>query len=668
MEFGLYRRAEQRGTAVNMRIDASITPPNRPKEAPCFPLASPPAHIRPRYRCLALIARHEELDSLNDDDTLAISCDWLLAQNALNEGRHCVYFELGLLDWHDTELVNGLFVRAQAWVYEGGRDITLFREVSLGKMFGGEMSMALMNYHRLDRAIRVLVRRFGAESVLFYDFMNEINILDRELRCDLARNAAWAEGAEFLDRSNAATQRENRMAERPHVPVAHPWWKSALLATYVRILETASRIRSSLSPAAPRVLLLINTYIAETLIAAFKHPISPVFMARGLPRQLQVLSHCFVNGIRLAHPHPRPLNATDHERLAEIEAALERAPAPADSETAFARTYAVRQIVRSGRLREMARDVLAAEGVVAHHHPARIVVDGLRNVPPRIYVELAHARGIPVDYIWHSTLVPMNNRMDALIGDSHTHPLVSRCLSWGDVNDAWLDRVSSKQPRVRVGSPHGNRYAGRASLRPASYATTSGRKALILQYTPQVQDVRGLNANAFEYLVTVVRTLRTLGFSDVRIKLHPGPGRWRVDYYEELVRYFSLDCPVLKHESFPSCLAWADIVIGPLPTGAMMETLAAGKPYYAFLIPPHTLDSYYYGDYPVLASADELGAALKNFPWPTAEKVLEGLYAVREIPDSATRFWEVLSTGPSPKHATAAPNSDPGLAIKNTQG
>ena len=298
------------------------------------------------------------------------------------------------------------------------------------------------------------------------------------------------------------------------------------------------------------------------------------------------------------------------------------------------------EILNTGRLADAARKVHMAERFFERYQPRRLVVDGVRNIPPYVFVEAAHTRGVAIDYIWHSPMTPDNKRLDALGGDPRTPPRVTRCLSWGRVSDKWLGDIGAEQPRVRVGCPLSERYKGSAVT-----SSPTGGRALVLQYTPTVLDLRGLNANAFVNFVTVVRKLRELGFDDIVMKLHPGPGRWKKAYFEKVADFFDLDCPIYKTRPYHELLEWADIVVGPLTSGAMFETLASGKPYHTFLMEPHGLNPAYYGDYPILSTADDLTDAVKGDYADVARRLLDEVYGLDEVPNGAERFWEVLGNG-----------------------
>jgi hypothetical protein len=347
-----------------------------------------------------------------------------------------------------------------------------------------------------------------------------------------------------------------------------------------------------------------------------------------------------MTGILLATPKNVSLTAKDHEKLKEILTALEKSlAAPTINGREIPRDYIKRRILDAGKLTKAAMDIVAAERLLDTYRPERVVVDGERNPPTRIYIELAKSHDMSADHTWHSPLAPKNQKLDALGGDPRAEPLFDRCLTWGAAHEAWLDAIGSRQPRVRVGSPMSDRYLNAPAFRPGGKTN-----ALVLQYTPNLMDLRGLNANIFENFVNTVRLLHERGYENIRYKIHPGPGRWKKSYFEEIARHFDLPCQIFKKEPFEEFVTWADIVVGPVQSGAMYETIAGGKPYYTMLIHPHSMDTSYYGDYPLLFSVDDLARALDQPVDPEARlKMLNALYSIDEFPSGSKRFWDVIS-------------------------
>lgn len=620
--------------------------PARAGEAVCFPLDPLPQHLKPRYRRLALVTCAEHVAALDpdDSDTLIVSSDWLLWQRAAAERRHALYYERGILEWTDPDSMDtDIYLRANDWNYADGRDLTLFRGVSLGKMFCGEVAMCVINCLRLERALAKLIDRFQPEDVLFFDFINEFNVLDRELRVRTLQRVAATRGARLIDRPEGAVAPDRHISEHPTVQAdSHRLMVSAALYLYANVMALATRLRCLARDPKRRVLALVITNLAEPLARNYSAgAITPIIFARTLPKKFGLLWHCLRQGILLPAPAKGALTAEDRRHLNDIIGGVKAAFAAGRVDVGdIVARYVTRQILDTGRLAGIAEGVRAAERFLADYRPARLVIDGERNAPQRIYAELCRSQGIPVDCTWHSPLTPLNNKLDGLGSDSRTKPVVSRSLTWGRTHERWLDAIGAKQSKIRIGSPVGDRYR-----RIGAQERPRKENALILQYTPQVQDLRGLNANMFGHFVDTVRLLRDRGYRNIRYKLHPGPGRLRPAYFESIADFFGLGCPILKREPFGECVAWADIVIGPASTGAMFETLAAGKPYYAMLMPPHSMDPSYFGDYPIYASVAELADALgRPIPAAAGRKLLDALYSLDEYPSGSRRFWEVMES------------------------
>lgn len=625
-----------------------MEPQRRDDRRECCTLEDLSRRLKPRYRRLALIAnrRHLELLDPADEDTLVVCCDWLLWQQELAAGRHIAYYELEIRAWDAPDpMASELFIRANDWIPDdGGDDPTEFRHVSLGRSFSAEMSMAMMNHYRLERALRKLIERFRPEEIWFFDFIYDVNVLKPSLRKLLVEEAAREHGVAFVDRGGEAPDDDDHFAETVYARNEHGPAARVVLSVYAWLLQTATRIRCALSGRGSPVLVLVNANLAAPLVRNFTGGLIPAFVGRTIPRRPGLLWRCLRLGVLLVALEPVRLSAADADRLGAIRDALEEHfSRPAPGRVGFAHAYVRREILDTGRLRDMAREVVAAERLLDWLRPRRVVVDGVRNARPRSFIELARLRNIAVDYIWHSPLAPKNMKMDALGGDPRFPRCVNRCLTWGRINDEWLDRVEGPPSRVRVGSPLRDKYVGREWRQPPEGSAAAGKNVLLLQYTFIVSDLAGIITNMFENFVNTVRELQRLGYANIRYKLHPGRGRWKQSYFEEVADYFGLDCEIVKSEPFQDCVAWADVVIGPAQSGATFETLAAGKPYYAFMLPPFTLDPGYYRDFPLMTAIDQLPRALSRNIEAEGRSLLDDFYGVDEIPDPSKRFWDVLA-------------------------
>lgn len=605
------------------------------------------AHIRDSYARIQLVSGAEHIAELDpaDTDTLIVSCNWLLWQKLAAEGRHCVYFELGLLDWEpDDRLVRDLYLSANAWIPNDEiGDPSIFRGISLARLFGPEVTMFLRNYLRLDRALRNICARFKPREIRFRDFNYDVSVIDEPMRKRIVQAVADDLKIAFTDLS--AENTVNYSIGDPVFAVdGKGWLHSVLISLYVLSLETVTWLRTRFSKPNRRVLVLVNSNVAEPLLRCFKGGLTPTFLVRTVPRKLDLLTHCIVRGISLVRNTKPQLSAADTARVDRIEENLRAAlDVPAEGEIAMQRAFIREQFLGKGRLHSMAREVLAAEVLLDRSRPNRIVVDGVVNYPPRIVIEVARNRGIPVDYIWHSPHTPNRMKYEALGGDPDFDRCVTRALSWGAINDKWLDEVAGPDDRVRVGSPLMSKFISPDWKPPAKGTPPAETKVLLLQYSFNRSDFAGLNANMYEAYVRTVRDLGDRGYRQIRYKLHPGRGRWKRSYFEDIAAYFRLDCKILQSEPYRDCLAWSDIVIGSILTGAMFETLAAGRPYVGLLLKPHSMDKSFYDGFPMLSALEEIPAALGRDMEAEGRRLLNGLYSCDEIADPAKRFWEVLA-------------------------
>jgi hypothetical protein len=145
--------------------------------------------------------------------------------------------------------------------------------------------------------------------------------------------------------------------------------------------------------------------------------------------------------------------------------------------------------------------------------------------------------------------------------------------------------------------------------------------------------------------------LIALGYSEVRIKPHPGFPE-TIPYMEAVLRYFRLDARVVAGR-LDEHVAWADVVVGPVNSGAFVETLSLGKPYYPCRGAPSALRPELMGAARVFATAAELRAALVAGDAPDAAAILDTLCSTQEIRDPARRVWREIERAMVP--STAVP-------------
>jgi hypothetical protein len=615
-----------------------------------------PAHIKSSYARLALIVDNTDLKRIEnaDDETLIVCCDWLLWQQLSAQGRHAVFYELGILDWQPADTLNtDLFNSANDWLLDhNGDDPTLFHGVSIGRVIGAEMTMALMNFHRFDRALHGLAARFKPATIDFYGFRYDINHLSSAMRCDLVQSFASDQGIAFNDHSIQETEDASNVAVYRHDTA--PGTRAILASIYGFTVEIFSRIRLIATPARKRILVLVNSNITEPLARAYDTKnITPVFFARTVPKRIDLVLQCLRRGVLLTNPRRQNLTSNDENRLTEIAAAIRSINGGDTPALRFIYKYIAENLLDDASLSAVAEEILMAEDLLMRERPAEIVVDSVRSRRHLSYLELAKQKGIATNYTWHAPLTPQNLKTGALGGDARQPVLIDRCLSWGRTNDLWLRNVGAEQPIERIGSPLRDRYT-RTDTGPTNLKKSKAEtNVMILQYGFNVLDLAGVNANMYGTFVNTVRILRDAGYRNLMLKMHPGPGRWTQAYFERIRETFDLECEIRMQTPFSECLEWADIVIGPSHTGAMFESLAAGKPYHALLLAPHnTFDKTYFNNFKLIEDLNELPNMLENYNAGAGQTVLNELYSVDNIANPSQRFWDVLS-GPRPEPGTA---------------
>ena len=626
---------------------ATLSPASDGRAARCsYPLEETPNHLRERYRRLVLVSLPRHLDALKpeDTDTLVVAHSWLLWQEALAEGRHCVQYESASLAHPPADQQTDIHVRCNDWLFVDGVDPTDFRGVSLGCRFSREIGLLIMERERLARALESLIARYRPEAVIYIDFRADHSVMDADGRFALVTEIAERHGIAAVDRRDPPAGDDpwlpftefygrEQHEEAATTPRAIVWARAIFVAALGAICVLRRRVlprKSSVFVANTHLtaLPLIENFHAEDFYA--------LFLAEWFPRKRDMvfLFRCLVRGMLPASSRRPRLNGEDLQAIARIEETLERVwqqpPLGHDGEI---RRYVRERIIAPKRLHDMAVDVKWVERILIKHRPDLVISDGLDYYLSHMLFIVAKRMGIPTAASWHAHYI-QDVKMGILGSDPRIHPAIDYFLTWGRVNEAWLDAVKAKTKKLRTGCP----VVLKSRLSPTD-AVNRGT-VLLLQYVATGEDHIFAQGAQYPFFIEAVRMLRDLGFQDIRVKVHPGP--YSDEHYRMVADAFALDCAIYKNEPFGDLLAWADIVIGPVVSGAMIEVLGAGKPYYPVLLPPHAVNTKYLARLPVFTSIDELRTALEDDEPPDFGALLEDFASVREIPNAAHRTWKVL--------------------------
>ena len=612
--------------------------------------------IKNRYDRIALISHRAHVDLINPDDTdtLVISTDWLAWRQSLDRGGHCLHFEAFLVDWPE-ELGNpDTFQRPICkWMYVGGEDVTKFLGVSLGKPFNDDVADFALAHSRLLSALDAACEAYKPRELVFFDIRGEYNCLDEDDKKSLVETLAQRHRLTITDHHSRMSDDANAFHDTDSSPGMgiNSGLRQLLRGVYETIVDLLFGIRALLAPARHRIFLFQNWLIVRSLCDAFETPgLAPVVLSGMYPKTPGFLLRCWRRGIFHAKLPAATLDAGDKEAIKKIIRELENAWITEGFELdETIRHFIQRRLIASGAFQTKARLTKRFDRLFARHRFKRILIGDAENSQCCIAADLAFRDGIETDELLNGMFMTKRNH-ESRTGDAHRPPMVSRLLAWGKQNEKWIAAINGDMPCVRTGYPVFDHLR-----RETAVGTSSLGRALVLPIPVERPDTRGLNANMFSTMVETVRALKNLGIHDIRIKVHPGPHNKR--YFEDVVRNFSLDCAVFKDGLLAGHIEWADVVIGPINSGAFVETMMAGKPYYPMVIQPSSLHPDHFGAVTPLGSVPELIDAIKAGSCPDAYETLETFCSILSIPDPSRRVWQAMEASlpapPSKEHRTA---------------
>jgi len=601
-----------------------------------------PPGLAGRYRRLVLVAARSQLDAVRPDgDTLTVSSDWLAWQEAAARGWPALHIEAGLADCHDPRTWCDAYIDAARWPMIDGQDATLFQGVSIGGQFIREVGHACHYYERFRHAVAALARRFKVETVELVDLRSDYDLLDDQAKRWLVAEAAEAAGAGVIDRLGGAPSAPDEFSTTRMI-VNPPTGTNALRAAWETTMDAFSRAVGMAHGPREALLVLPSLLMLEPMVRSFTHGqrLSPVLLSNRYPKRLSFAARALRRGFHLAAFPRVPLSEDEEAAVAAIIARLktawaESAQGPAHGIERFRRAYVLETIIASGRFRAMAARIKNWRRLFERHRFRRVLVTDSTNYESRIPVELARVFGVPADELVNG-MFNTHQRHDARVGLDNRPPLLSRFLSWGAQGEEWLKETGSSLPAWRTG------YPVLDLLRAAPAPSARWTRALVLACPPGPDDLVALRGDGFKYAVDVLAMLAEEGF-ETRFKLHHGLER--ADYYADVFRRHGIETTVLKTEPLHPEIAWADVVIGPITSGAMVEAMAMGKPYIPVVMPPSAATDGGMVALPFCRDAGEVRARLRRPDDLVAAmaRALERLCAFSQIPNAGAEVWHALA-------------------------
>jgi hypothetical protein len=607
-----------------------------------------PAYLNQRYRRLVFVTRDKHLELLGerDADTLIVSANWLLWQEALARGEHCVHTHLGLVDWDTKDLDQNLLLKAYDWAYDGKADQTLFRGISLGRKFANEVSFVIADVARLDRIFRQLIGRFSPREIEYLDCKTDLGYLGRDYRISLVRDICDDCNVSFIDGAGAgeASIREmpiNRFAGlTEEVPSARDRIRGLVRAAFGLFTNLASRFLRQFGQGRNIVLMLSTHLNMMPLLRSYdgRH-VRPMLLASWYPNKsdFRSLFSALRKGVLLVHTGPQSLTVDEQERLGEMRAYFEKCwERKTTAQETVLREYVLDNILILSRLAERAKEVKWAEALLNAHRPNEVFSDALTNPMVKTVLEVATRDGLRTNSTLHGQFV-QSTKIEIFGCDPRVPSVVTRCLTWGRAHERWLESIGAHCEHIRTGNLISGKYRKMALL--TQPAGTKPRRVLVLQYAVTYKNFAALTSNEYEYYVKIVRALKALGVEEICVKLHPKVPK--IDYYNQIAAFFGLNCTVVEQGAFEKFVAWADLVIGPVHSGAMLEVLASGKPYFPTMLSPDSADAAYFPDSTIYTETDQIITALKAGDMPqNPRQILNDFTSIDEIPDAAAQTWK----------------------------
>ena len=614
----------------------------------CFPAADAPRYLRPTYSCFLLIAhrRHLDANELGDPGVLVVCSDWFLWQELCDQGRHAVFAMSGgqghTPSGPDPDIYNDI----NDWIYLNADDATRFRGVSLGRKSVFPLAMLLAEHAKLTASLEALSHRYRPDRYIYRDYRADRGELDTNDRWALVSEIAIRLGIEIVDRRDPVADGDSEFPSAPHArrtllgqTAENSAWSPRVRGWAILLMDLIARTRRLFDPSRPRVLLAATALTTTPLIEAFDTDgrTFAMVLGRWLPgkRHLGSVLRRLFGGLL---PVDAPDSGLSHAELDTVDAIERRLvdawQAPCNSRLETLRRFVRKYVLVPGRLKTAAIEVKWAERLLDRHRPDCVLTDGLQNTSSSTLVEVAKRRGVQTAAVWHSPHYH-DVKLDMFGGDRRIESLAATALTWGSANEDWLDRTEATAKTVRTGCITAVPYL------PMRHRVNARRRALLLQYNLSFVDAASWRPqDEYEVFVATARLLVELGVPEIRLRLHPTEPR--ASYYRRLIAYFDLRCEISVGRSYYDDLSWADFVIGPAASGAMVEALAARRPYYPVLLPPHSVDMTHLKG-AVYEDLESLEAALKRGDSPPEQdRLREAFTSLEEIPDPARRAWDVL--------------------------
>lgn len=618
----------------------------------CFGLNDCAALLRPAYHRLALVtcwAHIAELD-INDTDTLLVTSNWLLWQQCLDKGYHCLHTDFSLEDLADTDLNKTLFIRSNDWLLnDSSDDVSLFHDVSLGRKFSKELSIIIAEFVKASHALESLCTKFGPKELVLFEYRTPDGMLGSDSCKEIVLDVARRQGIAIIDKSTPSSMSlPDFPSKKGHMkpqPTSFSF-KGALQNMFRRSFSfcfcALGRIYLRFGRKHPRVLFLNSQLTSIPLITEFSGgKLTPLLLSEWFPNKKDVrfLLKSVLKGIVLIGVSRPSLSKADLERLDAIERRIkERLTASITAIDKFCARYILENILKENGLIKSAERALWAESIIDTYRPDHIFTDSLQNPMIHTFLEIAQKRAISTSVTWHSHWI-QEQRLEIFGCDPRITPMVDRCFTWGKTNESWLSSIGAKNSHHRTGNILITKLLDQSVINNTNDQTV-GKKALVLEYTAQYEDFSTKAFDEYAFFVEAVRMLSDLGYTEIRFKVHPNNPN--TPYYEAIAVFFDLRCEIVELGPFSKHIEWADFAIGPVSSGATVEFIASGKPYFPMILDARPVNMNYFEGGVVYSDLQAVRAQLETGCAQSQNQMLENITSYSTIRNPAEQTWRAL--------------------------
>ncbi|KIL97796.1 hypothetical protein CCC_00857 [Paramagnetospirillum magnetotacticum MS-1] len=550
------------------------------------------------------------------EGALVVSTDWMVWQDLARADCPAVFIDQFLLD--DFRPPADVYVRYGNWCRDLPPDLA-----EIAATFNRELEILLFGVDRLSHALESLCRRYPVERIVLLDARTEYGLLDDESKQIVVRDAARRHGAVFENQLDSPSRDDPYFPDElgyGRAPKTPPRFRSLIIRLACAIAEGITCLATART--VHRVLLFLNPMMEQGLIAHNRPGDTPVLIVGRSPKTPAFVLKCLRRGVRLGGLRAARSTALE---IARVDAAITelrsrwRAVPPADVTDAVRRHYVENSVLGRGRLHAALAEFAALCLLLRRNRIVKVVVGDATNPTARLLSLAARREGAEVDELLNGMFVH-DYVSDTRCAVEGQRPGVDRMLTWGRQQELWLRAIGSPLPCVRVGYPGLDPISVRGDHRPYGLPPVGSGNVLLLPIVPAGGNLRAIKSQAYPAIVAVARMLAGLGYGRIRLKLHPG---YSPNYYHRLNAEFGLGLEIVEAGLVPDHLSWADLVIGPVDSGALVETLAFGRPYFALAPRPHSLVMDCIGPLCVYSDAEALGADLAAGRAPDREAILD---------------------------------------------